>query len=269
MPTFTLLTLNCFGVPIPATGRRLRALAHTLETLDADVVCLQEVQANVWRRLLIHFCKSYPYHAWQPFIHAPKGGLLTLSRRPIHDWRFVLYDERGLWYTPALADWILHKGVLITNIAHDGLPHPIAVMNTHLTANYTGDWSPVSRFARHEWEQLQQLAALVRAQPADSLVVVAGDFNIPRGSWLSEQFLAQSGLIDPLANDLRPTYRPLSGLPARFAVAIDFNLYRAPAAMQETLSSESAFRFTEKQPMINGELRYLSDHMGVELRLTW
>lgn len=265
---FTLLTLNCFGVPTPTTHARLKALGGALNVLDADVICLQEVQANPYRRLLLDMCTAaYPYHAYAPFIHAPKGGLLTLSRHPILDSRFVLYEERGLWYTPALADWILHKGVLISHIRLG--EQPIVVMNTHLTANYSGDWSSGNRFAKHEWEQLQQLAGLVKMQAAEDLVVVAGDFNIPRGSWLADRFLAQSGLIDPLAGDLRPTFRPLPGMPARYAAAIDFNLYRTPPHLQDRFTTESQFQFSEKHRLANGRMAYLSDHLALELRLSW
>lgn len=266
MPTFTTLTLNCFGVPMPSTYRRLRALGEALCLLDADVICLQEVQAHPYRRLLVRLCADqYPYHAFTPFVHAPKGGLLTLSRHPISDSRFVLYRERGLWYTPALADWILHKGVLFTHLHYGDLP--VTILNTHLTANYSGDWSPRNRFALHEWEQLQQLADLVSAQPADHLVMVMGDFNIPRGSWLSDQFLRRSGLIDPLTGDQRPTFRPLPGMPARYLAAIDFNLYRPPSKLN--LSIQSDLRFAQKYPLSDGRTTYLSDHMGIELRLMW
>jgi endonuclease/exonuclease/phosphatase family metal-dependent hydrolase len=266
MATFTTLTMNCFGVPAPSTLRRLRTLATELRQLDADVVCLQEVQAHPYRRLLTRLCADvYPYHAHEPFVHAPTGGLLTLSRHPVTQSRFILYRERGLWYTPALADWILHKGVLLTHLQYEGVP--IVVLNTHLTANYSGDWSPQNRFAKQEWEQLQQLADLVNTQPSASLVWVVGDFNIPRGSWLADQFLQRSGLIDPLAGDLRPTFRPWKGLPARYAAAIDFNLVRLlptlPARMTPLL------RFEEKRRLPDGQEIFLSDHDALELRLTW
>ncbi len=267
MNSFTILTLNCFGVPMPSTRRRLFALSRVLNDLDADVVCLQEVQANPYRRLLLKACTGYLYHSYRSFVHAPKGGLLTLSRHPIHQSRFTLYNERGLWYTPAIADWILHKGILVSHIQYGDLP--IVVMNTHLTANYTGDWSPANRFALHEWEQLQQLAGLVHTQPEECLVLVTGDFNIPRGSWLSEQFLAKSGLTDALAGDLRPTFRPLSGMPARYAAPIDFILFRAPDSIKGSLTIESCLMFEEKHQAEGGQRFYLSDHKGIKLRLLW
>ncbi len=265
MPTFSLLTLNCFGVPSPSTKTRLLTLCRELDALRADVVCLQEVQAHPYRRLLARAATGYPHCAYEPFVHAPKGGLFTLSRYPIIESRFVLYRERGLWYTPALADWILHKGALITRLQIDQLP--VVVFNTHLTANYTGHWGRHNLFARHEWEQLQQLAELVNEQPANALVLVAGDFNIPRGSWLSDEFLKLTGLIDPLAGDHRPTFRLHTGMPARYAAAIDFGLLRVPSALQMTINSGRCL--DHKYRLLNGQEGFLSDHDAIELRLSW
>jgi endonuclease/exonuclease/phosphatase family metal-dependent hydrolase len=264
MPAFSLLTFNCYGVPAPGSASRLSLLAQTLNAENVSAVCLQEVQSNRYRRQLLREASRYPYHAYEPFVHAPKGGLLTLTRVPILDSEFVLYSERGLWYTPALTDWILHKGILLTRMNCGDLP--VVLINTHLTANYTGDWSRRNPFARHEHNQLQQLAALVRALPPENLVLVCGDFNIPRGSWLYEAFLEESGLCDPRAGDMQPTLRPPRAMPARYAAPIDYALVRAPAL--PTLKMTSRLRYEERVPH-QGREQYLSDHSAVELTLMW
>ena len=99
-----------------------------------------------------------------------------------------------------------------------------------------------------------------------TLVVAAGDFNFPRGSWLYDEFLAASGMIDPLAGDARPTVRAFPGVPARYAQPIDFALVRAPALPGLRIASE--LRFVE-QVRFSGRPRFLSDHVGVELRVGW
>lgn len=262
MGIFSLLTLNCFGAPNIRTGARLRTLAHRLNQADYTAVCLQEVQTHNYRRLLTSACCSvYPAQAHQQFVHAPKGGLLTLARVPFEDSQFFLFEKRGLWYTPALADWVLHKGVLATTFHSDGVP--VVLMNTHLTANYTGNWSRDNVFARQEYHELMQIAELVNQQAADRLVILCGDFNIPRGSWLYEAFLAASGMVDPLAGDPRPTFRPHVGMGQKFRVAIDYILYRAPAGLD--VQAEADLRF-EDQVDIGGRKAYLSDHMAVETR---
>jgi endonuclease/exonuclease/phosphatase family metal-dependent hydrolase len=264
MPAFSLLTFNCYGVPAPGSAARLALLAQTLNDENVSAVCLQEVQSNRYRRLLERTAARYPHHAYEPFIHAPKGGLLTLTQLPIIDSEFVLYTERGLWYTPALTDWILHKGILLTRMNCGDLP--VALINTHLTANYTGEWGRRNPFARHEYNQLQQLAALVKALPAETLVLVCGDFNVPRGSWLYDAFIEASGLRDPLKGDMQPTLRPPRAMPARYAAPIDYALVRAPAL--PNLKIASRLRFGEKVASAGGQ-QYLSDHCAVELMLTW
>src|SRR5262249_28343649 len=185
MPTFSLLTLNCFGVPTPTTHPRLLALARELNARDDQIVCLQEVQSHAYRRLLMRACDSYPHAAYAPFVHAPKGGLLTLARLPLAAVEFTLYRSREVPYPLSLMDWLLHKGILATRLDYAGVS--IVVLNTHLNANYGGNWDRRSSYTRSEAEQLRQLADIVRAQPPEALVVAAGDFNFPRDSWLYEE----------------------------------------------------------------------------------
>jgi endonuclease/exonuclease/phosphatase (EEP) superfamily protein YafD len=226
---------------------------------------LQEVQTHYYRRLLIEACsRFFPSQAYQDFLHAPKGGLMTFSREKFRRTQFQLFAERGLWYTPALADWILHKGVLITESVCDDLP--IIIMNTHLTANYTGDWGRSNAFARQEHGELMQIARIVNAQPKDALVVVGGDFNIPRGSWMYQSFIEESGMIDPLADDVRPTFRPHAVMGEHYAAPIDFTFYRAPETVP--IQVESTLRFQDKIT-ISGRKLHLSDHMAIESRFSW
>jgi endonuclease/exonuclease/phosphatase family metal-dependent hydrolase len=263
MTTFSLITINCFGGLVPTTPMRLLALARELDRHAADVVCLQEVQMHAYRRLLTRACTGYPASAYEPFTYAPKGGLLTLAQQPITSTAFSLYPERGRWYTPALADWMLHKGVLCTSMTIGGLP--VIVLNTHLSANYRGDWERDNQYVRTERAQLRQLAEIVRAQPAEALLIVAGDFNIPRGGSLYAEFLDASGLTDPLAGDIRPTVRPPPGLPARYALPIDFALLRAPDLPGLRVRGDICFQ--ERLPLAGRRMGYLSDHYGVELEV--
>jgi len=253
MVHFSLVTFNCFGAPAPNVRRRLLVLAHELNQRADNVVCLQEAQAHAYRKLLTHACIGYPFACYEPFVHAPKGGLLTLATLPIERHEFVLYRSRRIVRPPALMDWMLHKGVLVTRMSLAGLP--IVALNTHLSANYSVNWNPDNHYARIEHAQLQQLAEIVRAQPPEALVVAAGDFNFPRGSWLYEEFVAASGMIDPLAGDRRPTVRAPPGISERYALPIDFAFVRAPALA--ALRIESELRFVEKA-LVGRRPRFLS-----------
>jgi endonuclease/exonuclease/phosphatase family metal-dependent hydrolase len=265
MGTFSLLTLNCFGAPGMNATARLRHLAQHLNQSDYRIVCLQEVQTHLYRTLLTTACREcYPAQIYKGFVHAPKGGLLTLSRIQHEHSEFSLFRKRGLWYTPAIADWISHKGVLSTYLTIDGIP--TVIMNTHLTANYTGNWTEQNVFAQQEHDELMQIAEMVNEQPADHLVIVCGDFNIPRGSWLYDSFMDASSLTDPMAQDERPTFRPHRGMSSKYRVAIDYVLYRAPAALN--LSVQSDLQFQDRHT-IAGRKAYLSDHLAIEARFAW
>ena len=263
MTEFTLITFNCFGIPGPLTQRRLAALATALNASDATVVCLQEVQAHPYRWQLTQGCRTFLHSAFEPHLHAPKGGLLTLARTPIDAVNFTDYHDRGQWYTPAIADITLGKGVLRTRFTIDG--QPVIVLNTHLSANYRGDWISDNGYARTERRQLQQLAEIVRVQPFNALVIVCGDFNVPRDSALFREFLLASGLRDPMNEDTRATYRPLPGIPARFALPIDFALVRGPEGA--TLAAETQIIFGERVMFTPTAQGYLSDHLGLKLQV--
>ena len=262
--SFSLVTLNCFGGYLPYTSRRLLALAQELEHRPYHVVCLQEIQLHRYQKLLVKACASYSYAFSEPYFHCPKGGLLTLSRVPITNTTFAPYRERGLWYTPMLMDKILYKGMLIHRLQWAGIP--MVIINTHILANYVGDWERRGIYARLEEKQLQQLAETVRVQPPDSLVIVVGDFNIPRGSELYKDFLATSGLTDPLAGDTRPTLRVPSGIPSRYSLPIDYTFVRSPDLRSVTIDCDLCL--SDKYQVSRWREDYLSDHSGIEVSIT-
>jgi endonuclease/exonuclease/phosphatase family metal-dependent hydrolase len=261
-----LLTFNCFGVPFAARSRaRLITLGRELNESDLDIICLQEVQFAPYVALLRRVLPGFPHVAFTPFVHAPKGGLVTLSRWPVEQTHFHLYTTRGPWHTPAVADRLLHKGMLITRITMHQTP--VVVLNTHLLANYSGDWSRHNRYARHQHAQLRQLGQVVNSLGRDRAVVVAGDLNVPRGSWLYHGLVQASDLRDPLAGDTHPTYRQAFLMPGRYAQPIDFVFVRPPAAQRLTASARLVLQ--EKVWLVTGQHDYLSDHCGVQADITW
>jgi endonuclease/exonuclease/phosphatase family metal-dependent hydrolase len=262
-----LLSFNCLGVPLlPATGARLATLGRALDGAGHDVICLQEIQFSGYLPLLRRSFAGFPHRVYLPFLHAPKGGLVTLSRWPVGRVEFIPYRARGpWWYTPAVSDWLLYKGVLVAHLTAPGMP--VIVVNTHLLANYSGDWSRGNLFARHQHAQLAQLAAIVNALDRRAAVVVAGDFNVPRGSWLYDGFVAATGLLDLMAGCDRPTYRQSFLMPGRYAQAIDFVFVRASAAQRPETAARLVFE--EKIKLVSGRIDYLSDHLGIEAEIAW
>jgi endonuclease/exonuclease/phosphatase (EEP) superfamily protein YafD len=130
------------------------------------------------------------------------------------------------------------------------------IINTHILANFMGDWERHGSYARVEEKQLKQLATMVRGQPMNSLILVVGDFNVPRQGMLYSDFLANSGLADPLAGDSRPTLRAPVKIPSRYSLAIDYALYRLPGDRRLKVECDL---------WASGDL---SDHDGIEIQIT-
>jgi endonuclease/exonuclease/phosphatase family metal-dependent hydrolase len=267
MPALSLLSLNTFGVPFFLSLGRIVRLALALERLAPGVLCLQEIQQNAYLPLLRRYLAHYPQLAYQKGGLAPNGGLVTAlhaSCPPVES-AFHPFPNRGRMLGVGFADWALYKGVLATSMEIEG--QAVVVLNTHLHANYAGDWQPKNRLAQIQRDQVQFLAELVRSQPAQALVVACGDFNFPRGTFLYDELMAAGGLVDPLAQDERPTYRPFPLVPRRWALSLDFVLYRSPAGRDlevggDILPIEDASR---RLPTA----RFLTDHCALTLEVRW
>jgi endonuclease/exonuclease/phosphatase family metal-dependent hydrolase len=245
-----LLTFNTLFLGQPR--RRLRALGHALDGMELDVACLQEI---LWRRHLSGVARAFPHAAYVPRGPLVKGGLLTLSRWPIEEHRHLAYRVRS-GRRPDLLDLVVRKGLLVTRISIAG--RPVMVVNTHLLANPAGDWSRNSPHARAQAAALHQLAEAVSVDRRAPVVVV-GDLNVPRGSWLLDELLARAGLRDVLAGDARPTCRPTPKIPT--ARALDHVLVR-PLPAQE-MAAEAELVFQDRAPLPGGRAGYLSDHFGI------
>jgi endonuclease/exonuclease/phosphatase family metal-dependent hydrolase len=265
MVQFSLLTLNAFGLPFYLARRRLPLLIRELQHHPRTVLCVQEVQQNHYLQLFLSGLTGYSHFAFHPSRLAPKGGLLTASQLPLAHSQFLVYRQRGRWLSSAIGDRYLDKGLLAVHLTVGGVA--VSVLNTHLNANYSGDWSPANAVARILREQVRQLAHWVHDQPPEALVIVCGDFNFPRDSFLYSELMAESGLTDPLAADPRPTYRPFGPIPAKYALPIDFVLYRAPAGLN-LIAAADIFP-VEDRAQADARQRFLSDHNALTLNLTW
>lgn len=261
----SLLSLNTFGTPFYLGWGRLARLAEKLEGLGPKVICLQEIQQNDYISLLARRLSTYPYRAFFPYIVAPKGGLGTFSRLPINGQQFELYQDRGLRWLITFSDWGLFKGVLAAHLALDGLE--VFILNTHMNANYTGDWRPQNPLAHTQHRQVEQLTQLLDGMPAEVLIILCGDFNFPRTSFLYQELISKNGLIDPLRDDPRPTYRPFPLTPPKWNMTLDYILLRIPEGKDfniqadilpvEDSTKKSAFR------------RFLTDHHALTLNIHW
>lgn len=250
-----LLTLNALirGDVRP----RLRALGRILQASDYDIVCLQEVLHPGSARLLRELTPAYAHHFAVGF-PLLKGGLMLLSRWPLVRRDFLRYPMGG----PLRTELLMRKAAQVAVVDTPG--GELAVVNTHLSANRDGDWSPGNRYTRIARAELETLAGLVAALDPALPAVVTGDFNVPRDSSTFTAFAAAAGLRDVLSGDPTPTYRPTARFPT--PPALDQVLIRSTP--DRTLTARARLVFQDAVTLPDGRETYLSDHYGIEADLT-
>jgi endonuclease/exonuclease/phosphatase family metal-dependent hydrolase len=265
MGEFSLLSLNTFGVPLYVGWKRLGRLARELNRLSVMTICLQEIQQNAYIPMIQRGLTSYPHHISERYLYAPKGGLAVFSRLPIIQYHFEVYQDMGSWHSISFPDWATYKGILSVNLDVDGLQ--IIVLNTHLNANYYGVWHRANPLARIEQRQVEQLNRAIHSFSEQALVIVCGDFNFPRDSFLYEELVAPNNLLDPLINDQRPSYRPFPMVPIKWKTSLDYMLIRKPAQKNFQVQADVMVMedTTKKSPI----QRFLTDHNALTLQIIW
>ncbi|MVZ99299.1 hypothetical protein F8568_002630 [Actinomadura sp. LD22] len=227
---------------------RIEALAAILEDSPYDVVCLQEVVSPLNLAALRRATPSYPHIAHGPSVPLVRGGLVTLSRRPIVRRHFRTYRFTG---RPRL-EGLLRKGVLLARVRF-GDEH-VTIANTHLTANMDNNWDLANPYTRIEANELAQLAEFLAHPGLTDPLIVAGDFNVPRASPLLRDFRAATGLADVLDGDPATTFRPTPRLSLE---PIDQILAAPP------LKATAALVLKDEVRLPDGRSAYLSDHYGI------
>jgi hypothetical protein len=267
MGSFSLLSLNTFGVPFYLSSGRIKRLAAEISRLKPTVACLQEIQQNAYLPLLQRGLAAYPQLTFYCNPLAPKGGLFTaaVSTSPGIKNEFYPYWNRGKPISLGFSDWALKKGALLVELEFHA--HRFVILNTHLQANYRGDWRLSNEQTQIQLDQVKDLVKLIQAQPVDAWVIVCGDFNFPRQSPAYQEMISQSGLTDALADDPRHTYRPFPLVSRKWQTSLDYIFYRIPAG-------EAAAVAADILPIENTSAalpyqRFLTDHHALTLTIQW
>jgi endonuclease/exonuclease/phosphatase family metal-dependent hydrolase len=262
----SILTLNTFGIPFFISQARIKRMARILNQLAPTVLCLQEIQHNVYLKPLMHELPAYSNYIYRRNLIAPKGGLFTavIPHCRVVSSTFFPYPNQGHPFSIGFSDWALNKGVFLVEL--EAAARRVVVLNTHLQANYLADWRPSNSQTRIQLDQVSYLAQLVHAQAKEAWVITCGDFNFPRQAPAYHELISQSGLDDPFAQDPRPTYQPFPLVSKSWTTSLDYMLYRRPEGDLGKISGDII-------PIVNSSARwafqrFLTDHHALLLQIT-
>ena len=253
-----VLTLNClFHGHVRA---RLEAIGPLLESGQFDLVCLQEIAFRRHVSLLASRMPGYRPPVYRSFAFGVMGGLVTFARSDAGRSDYEMFRRRGDWGTLGTADRLGRKGFLTTRFVVGG--EPLILVNTHLLANYDEDWSPSNRYAVQQLDELRQLGDALSSLEKDTMLVVAGDFNVPAADPMLVEFKGRTGLLSTVAA-AAATYRSLSpGAPTH---QIDHVFVRPPTGRSVRLTTRLLFEEAVAVP--GGRPMFVSDHFGLEVRI--
>jgi endonuclease/exonuclease/phosphatase family metal-dependent hydrolase len=137
----------------------------------------------------------------------------------------------------------------------------VSIVNTHLTANRDGDWSPGNRFFAFQRAQLRRFNATLRRWNPPRLTIITGDFNIASGSEHYPLIIDYGARQDTFAGSDPVTFHATFLAPGEPAHRIDYLLLTGPATVLT-----AATRFAEPVS-VAGTPFYLSDHVALTVHI--
>lgn len=226
-------------------SRHLEKIIHLLQTENADLVCLQEVMAVDLHQL----ASTHQYFSFfsPTTLHQriDKGveGIAILSRHPFFnlytqqyagpEYKIPLYDKSTIEALHESRRYLLQ----ICELEINGQKYRIA--NTHFT------WSADGQADDYQRQDLQKMLRYLQGyQP----LILAGDFNAPRGR----------EIFSTIAKEY------LDNIPANYQTSLDKNLHRAGYLpyMVDGLFSSPGYQISEVE-LIFG----VSDHAAVRAKI--
>jgi endonuclease/exonuclease/phosphatase family metal-dependent hydrolase len=181
-----LVSANAWGLPdliAPHRAERMRKLAAWVDTLDVDVVGLQEMWTGAVPLTPLRLTRAE--HSWD-------DGLALHSRHHVENVDGRAYHDARGW------DALKHKGVMRAELVRDAGPS-VWLYITHLQAGHGKANAAVREL------QVEELLAFVAEQDAPSILL--GDFNADAQDAEDQPLLdrlAAAGLIDVASALERP-----------------------------------------------------------------
>jgi endonuclease/exonuclease/phosphatase family metal-dependent hydrolase len=179
-PHFTVMSYN---VELGAEGER--GSLEGFDTMDADVLCLQEVTPAAEEVLRSEYTDDYPYQLYKS--KGGAGGLAALSRFPLTDDGLRTVPEG--WH-PA---WHLEAETPAGRVQ---------ILNVHLRSLFSADTGPLRSYLSTGEDHLAEIEAFSNDCETEVPTIVLGDFN-EGVNGDAVNFLEERGYLN-----LLPAFRP-------------------------------------------------------------
>ncbi|MBX7224450.1 MAG: endonuclease/exonuclease/phosphatase family protein [Chitinophagales bacterium] len=174
-PTIKILSWNIYMLPplIKFTDKKERAkyIGHLLKNSDYDVLVLQETFHPAARRIIIDSLKAaFPYIVEPPTTNKitlkTSSGITILCKHKMRLLGTITYNDKE-----GFDNKMARKGATMVEIEQDGFKYQL--VGTHLNAGGPG-------YVRIAQIQQMQTALIAKFANPETLLFIAGDFNIDR-----------------------------------------------------------------------------------------
>ncbi|XP_013416724.1 putative neutral sphingomyelinase [Lingula anatina] len=174
----SVLTLNCWGIPIPGLGskdreQRMKAIADKIAEGMHDIVMLQEIwDEKDFKSIQLRVSSVLPY---SHYFHSGfvGSGVCVFSKGEIVEAFNHRYYLNGYAHKIWHGDWFGGKLVGMNKIVYQGLE--IALYTTHVHAEYCRD---NDEYLAHRVSQAYELSQFIKHTSGGSdLVILGGDLN--------------------------------------------------------------------------------------------
>ena len=228
--------------------RRMELIGHTLETLNPDLVGIQEAFIGKDRAVLQEQLKDSRLQNYACFDYGKvNSGLLILSAFPILETEFHEFTNKGKWYKIWQGDYWAGKGIAMTRLSILG--GELEFYNTHAQASYHKEGES-DEYGDVRMGQMQEIRDFLKnkSNPKNP-AIFAGDFNCTAGM-KEYNFLVKE-----------------AGLQRMLSVATEWDhVFAVRKANWEYTASPTRLLTSAKTE--NGEEIRLSDHDGYMTTIT-
>ncbi len=262
-----ILSCNIMGIPFNADniGKTLllknlvirhRRLAEKMNESNADVLMLQEILTQPQLRIFKKHLFKYPFLVYEPFIVGPKGGVAIFSKTPIQKHTYTAFSKKGSFFNKSFIWKFLKNGILVAECSE----FPLVLINTHTTANFDWDWSKTNRFMPVIESQLKQISQLIDMYKKNYSIILCGDFNIDKPSYIYKEFIQHTKLEDAFREKNIPTMHSAFAFHRNQPPIIDYIFSFSHNNAIRVKKTTMIFREKWKE---GSEEFYLSDHLGL------